>query len=83
MLAVSIDQAASTKKLQEVTSKFAFEVARVDDVKMERRDIPTALPVTRIYDKSGRLVFEAKGDGRTIIDPATLERELAPLLAVR
>ena len=83
MLAVSIDQAVSTGKLQNVTSRFAFPVARVDDVKMPRRDIPTALPVTRVYDRSGRLVFATKGDGRTIIDPTTLERVVSPLLASR
>ena len=66
-----------------MTRKFAFAVARVDDVKMPRRDIPTALPVTRVYDRSGRLVFASKGDGRSTIDMATLERVITPLLAPR
>lgn len=83
MLAVSIDQGVSAGRLREFTSKFAFSVARVDDVKMPRRDIPAALPVTRIYDRSGKLVFATKGDGRTIIDAATLERVVSPLLAAR
>ena len=83
MLAISIDQGVSTSKLKAMTSKFAFPVARIDDVKMPRRDIPTALPVTRIYDRTGKLVFETKGDGRTIIDMATLERVVTPLLAAR
>lgn len=83
MLAVSIDQGVSARKLQEVTSKFAFPVARVDDVKVPRRDIPTALPVTRVYDRSGRLVFASKGDGRSTIDMATLEHVVTPLLARR
>lgn len=81
MLAVSIDQGASTRKLLEVTSHFAFPVARVDDVKVRRREIPTALPVTRVYDKGGDLVFETKGDGRTILDASTLERVVSPLLS--
>ena len=80
MLAISIDQGVSTGKLQQVTGKFAFPVARVDDVKMPRRDIPTALPVTRVYDRSGRLVFATKGDGRSTVDMATLERVVTPLL---
>jgi thiol-disulfide isomerase/thioredoxin len=80
MLAISIDQGVSTNKLQQATSKFTFPVARIDDVKMPRRDIPTALPVTRIYDRRGNLVFQTKGDGRTIIDAATLERVVSPLL---
>jgi cytochrome c biogenesis protein CcmG/thiol:disulfide interchange protein DsbE len=81
MLAVSIDQGVSTRKLQDVTGKFAFPVAKIDDVKMPRRDIPAALPVTRVYDRSGRLVFATKGDGRSTIDAATLERVVTPLLA--
>jgi len=81
MLAVSIDQGVSTRKLQEITGKFAFDAARVDDVTMPRRDIPKALPVTRVYDRSGNLVFVSKGDGRSIVDVATLERVVTPLLA--
>lgn len=83
MLAISLDQGASPAKLQQVTGKFAFPVARVDDVKMPRRDIPAALPVTRVYDRTGKLVYQTKGDGRTIVDPAALERVVAPLLATR
>jgi cytochrome c biogenesis protein CcmG, thiol:disulfide interchange protein DsbE len=83
MLAVSIDQGVSARKLQDATAKFSFPVARVDDVRMPRRDIPTALPVTRVYDRSGRLVFASKGDGRATIDMATLERVVTPLLARR
>jgi thiol-disulfide isomerase/thioredoxin len=81
MLAVSVDQGVSAHKLQELTAHFAFPVARVDDVRMPRRDIPAALPVTRVYDRSGRLVFQTRGDGRTILDAATLERVVTPLLA--
>ena len=81
MLAISIDQGVPARKLGEVTGKFAFAVARADDVKMPRRDIPTALPVTRVYDRSGRLVFASKGDGRSTIDMATFERVITPLLA--
>jgi cytochrome c biogenesis protein CcmG/thiol:disulfide interchange protein DsbE len=83
MLAIAIDQDSSIRKLQGATSRFAFPVARVDDVKMPRRDIPTVLPVTRVYDRSGKLVFQTKGDGRTILDAATLERAVSRLLANR
>lgn len=80
MIAISIDEGVSTRKLQQLTGKFAFPVARIDDVKMPRRDVPRALPVTRVYDRSGRLVFATKGDGRSTIDMATLERVVTPLL---
>src|SRR5439155_25966342 len=83
MLAVSIDQGASVRKLADVTRPFSFAVARVDDVKIPRRDIPAALPVTRVYDRTGRLVSQTKGDGHTILDTATLERVVTPLLAQR
>jgi len=83
MLAISIDQGVSTAKLQRVAGEYAFPIARVADVKMPRRDIPTALPVTRVYDRSGRLVLATKGDGRATIDTATLERLVTPLLARR
>ena len=63
-LAISIDQGTSTRKLEAVTTRFAFPVARVDDVKVPRRGIPNAIPVTRVYDRSGRLVFQTRGDGR-------------------
>jgi thiol-disulfide isomerase/thioredoxin len=81
MLAVSIDQGVSKGKLQDVTGRFAFPVASVDDVKMPRRDIPRGIPVNRVYDRSGRLVFTEGGDGRSTIDMATLERVVTPLLA--
>ncbi len=83
MVAVSLDDGASKAKLREVTSGFAFPVARIDDVKMSRKDIPKALPVTRIYDRTGKLVFATKGDGRSTIDAATLERVVSPLLDKR
>lgn len=81
MLAISIDDGASTAKLRQATGNFAFPIARINDVKMPRRDIPKAIPVTRIYDKSGKLIFATKSDGRTVIDAATLERVVDPLLA--
>ena len=83
MLAVSIDQRVSKGKLRAVTSAFTFPVAILDDVKMPRRDIPRGIPVNRVYDRSGRLVFTEGGDGRSTIDMATLERVVTPLLARR
>jgi thiol-disulfide isomerase/thioredoxin len=80
VIAVSIDQGVSARKLKEATAKFAFPVARIDDVKMPRRDVPSAIPVNRVYDRSGRLVFQSKADGRSTIDMATLERVVTPLL---
>lgn len=50
-----------------------------DDVEMPRKDIP----VTRVYDRNGVPIFQTKGDGRTIVDAATLERVISPLLVAR
>jgi len=83
MVAISLDDGVAKGKLREVTSAFAFPVARISDAKMPRKDIPRALPVTRIYDRRGRLVFATRGDGRSTIDAATLERVVSPLLAAR
>jgi thiol-disulfide isomerase/thioredoxin len=83
MVAISLDDGASKDKLREVTHAFAFPVARVEDVKMPRKDIPKALPVTRIYDQNGKLVYATKGDGHSTIDAATLERVVSPLLTSR
>jgi cytochrome c biogenesis protein CcmG/thiol:disulfide interchange protein DsbE len=83
MIAISIEQGASSRKLKDSAAMLSFPVARVDDVRMARRDIPTAIPVDRVYDKTGRLVFQSKGDGRTAIDMATLERVVTPLLERR
>lgn len=83
MLAVSIDQGVSKQKLQDATARFAFPIASVDDVKMPRRDIPRGIPVNRVYDRSGHLVFTEGGDGRSTIDMATLELVITPLLARR
>ena len=83
MLAVSIDEGVSKRKLQDATARFAFPVASIDDVKMPRRDIPRGIPVNRVYDRSGRLVFTEGGDGRSTIDTTTLERVVTPLLARR
>ena len=81
MLAVSVDDSASTAKLKQMTDRFAFPVARVTDVKMPRRDIPAAIPETRVYDRTGRLVFQSKADGKTTLDAATLDGIVDPLLA--
>ncbi|MBV9527993.1 TlpA disulfide reductase family protein [Sphingomonas sp.] len=83
MLAVSIDDGVSSAKLKSATERFAFPVARIDDVRMPRRDIPSAIPVTRVYDGSGHLVFESKANGRSMVDAATLDRIVTPLLTHR
>src|SRR4051812_8266362 len=45
MLAVSIDQGASLGRIRNAAHGITFPIARVDDVRMPRRDIPSAIPV--------------------------------------
>ena len=81
LLAVSLDEGVSTARLRQLTAAYAFPVGRIADVRMPRKDVPRALPVVRIYDRAGKLVFATRGDGRTTIDAATLDRVVSPLLA--
>jgi cytochrome c biogenesis protein CcmG/thiol:disulfide interchange protein DsbE len=83
MVAISLDTGISSARLKRMTQGYAFPIARIGEVDVPRRDIPVALPVTRIYDKAGRLRFQTRGDGRTSIDAATLEKVVTPLLAER
>jgi thiol-disulfide isomerase/thioredoxin len=80
LIGVSIDQGVSARKLKDSMGSLSFSVARLDDVRMPRREVPRAIPVDRIYDRAGRLVYQTKGDGRSTIDMATLERVATPLL---
>jgi cytochrome c biogenesis protein CcmG/thiol:disulfide interchange protein DsbE len=83
VVAISIDQGVSKRKLQYATARFSFQVANIEDVRMPRRDVPVGIPVNRVYDRSGRLSFTEGGDGRSTIDMATLERVVTPLLGKR
>ena len=82
MLAISVDAGASIKKLQGATSAYSFPVARLDDTRMARSAIPTALPETRVFDRLGALRYDSASEkGRPPIDGPTLERVVTPLLA--
>ena len=81
LLAISVDAGASTKKLAAVTRGFAFPVARLDDTRLARSAIPSALPETRIYGRDGGLRFDSQGRKGVPLDEATLQRVVAPLLA--
>lgn len=83
MVAVSIETGVTVARLHTATQPFSFRVARLADVKMTRRDIPAAVPLTRVYDKAGRLRFQSRADGRSIMTQAQLEGVVAPLLAER
>lgn len=83
MVAISIDDGASARKLQSLTAAYAFPVARIADARMPRKEIPRAIPLTRIYDRDGKLVGAVGGDGKTMIGASTLDRMVLPLLTAR
>ena len=82
VIAISVDAGASVKKLAAATSAYTFQVARLDDVKMARSAIPTALPVTRVYDRAGVLRYDsASVKGQPFLDQDALDQVVTPLLA--
>ena len=81
VLAVSVEAGASVKKLAAATAAYQFQVVRLDDVKMPRSAIPTAVPTTRVYDRSGALRYDSSSKkGKAPLDEETLDRVVTPLL---
>jgi len=81
MLAISLDADGATDKVARVAGQYRFPVALLRDIRVERRDIPTALPATRIYARDGTLAYTSPARGNRPLDEATLERIVGPLLA--
>jgi thiol-disulfide isomerase/thioredoxin len=81
MLGISLDSGASRGKIAEAARGLSFPVARLADTDLARRDVPQALPETRIYGRDGRLRYWFRA-GKPL-DEKTLEQILPPLLAER
>ena len=81
VIAISLDAGARASKLRAVTAPFAFTVAALEDVKMARGAIPTALPATLVFDRAGTLRFDSAAAKAPPLDAAALERIVTPLLA--
>lgn len=81
MLAVSMDIGASPAKLSRATSGYAFAVARLSDTRLLERSIPSAIPLTRIYDRQGELRYDSSTRRGAPLDERTLDAIVAPLLA--
>ena len=80
IVAVAMDAGAPTAALKRATVGFVMPVVPVTAVRMPRRDVPNGLPVTRVYDRHGRLRFDSARDGAGKVDAATLNRFVLPLL---
>jgi len=83
MLAISLDADGATNRVAQVAGQYKFPVALLRDTRVERRDIPTALPATRIYARDGTLAYASPVRDNRPLDAATLERIVGPLLARR
>jgi thiol-disulfide isomerase/thioredoxin len=83
MLAIAMDAGGPVRKLRQVSGGFAFPVARIDDVRMPRDLIPTALPKSQVYDRNGTLRYESAAAQSAPLDQAALERIVTPLLKER
>lgn len=82
VVAVSLDAGASAARLRRAAAAWRFPVARIDNVRLPRAAIPTALPTTRVYDRQGVLRFDSgRPAERGPLDLAALERIVTPLLA--
>lgn len=83
VVAVAMDAGGSNARLEKAVAGDGFTVARIADVDMPRRAIPTALPTTRIYDRGGALRWDSTATGGAPLDAATLDRVATPLLEAR
>lgn len=81
LVAVSLDQGGGDKVTRAMAG-MAMPLARIDAVNMARRDIPTALPVTRVYDRAGHLRYDsAAGGSDGLINFAKLDQAVTAVLA--
>lgn len=81
LVAISLDQGGEDK-VKRAMAGMAMPLARIDAVKMARRDIPTALPVTRVYDRAGRLRYDsAASGGEGLINFAKLDQAVTAVLS--
>jgi thiol-disulfide isomerase/thioredoxin len=83
MLAISLDADGARDKVVRVAGLYRFPVALLRETRVQRRDVPTSLPSTRIYARDGTLAYASPARENRPLDAATLERIVGPLLAGR
>jgi thiol-disulfide isomerase/thioredoxin len=73
VIAVSLDRNPSVAKKD--MAGMEMPGTQIDRVKLARRDIPTALPRTLVYDRAGQLLYDSRANGHDgSIDFASLSR---------
>lgn len=80
VIGIALDAGASRQKIAGTVSGIGFPLARLGDTNVRPRDVPAALPETLVYGRDGRLRYRFHGGG-TLLDTATLDRIIPPLVA--
>lgn len=82
VIGIALDAGAGRKRIGDAAMGVTFPLARLGDTNVLARDVPAALPETLVYGRDGRL-RHAFGAGGTMLDTATLDRIIPPLVAER
>ena len=82
VIGIALDAGASRQKIATAAAAVSFPVARLGDSNIRVRDVPAALPETLVYGRDGSLRYRFRASG-TMLDAATLDRIIPPLVAER
>ncbi len=82
VVGIALDAGASRQKIAAAGAAANFPLARLADTTVKPRDVPAALPDTLVYGRDGRLRYHFQAGG-TMLNAATLDRIIPPLLAER
>jgi thiol-disulfide isomerase/thioredoxin len=82
VIGIALDAGASRQKIAGAATGVGFPLARLGDTNLRQRDVPKALPETLIYGRDGRLRYRFQAGG-AMLDAATLDRIIPPLIAER
>jgi cytochrome c biogenesis protein CcmG/thiol:disulfide interchange protein DsbE len=72
LFAISLDRSAG--EVRKGMAGMSMPGAQINSVRLARRDIPTALPETLVYDRAGHLLYDSRRSNRDgTIDFAALQ----------
>jgi cytochrome c biogenesis protein CcmG, thiol:disulfide interchange protein DsbE len=80
LIAISMDDPGKGKAVSAVAAAYHFPVAMARDTRLAGVLRPTQLPVTLVFDRSGVLRFDSRRTTGSLMDAATLNRIVDPLL---
>ncbi len=82
LIAISMDTPTQLAKVTRLAAAWHFPVAMADASRIPAELRPNALPVTLVYDRTGKLRFDSRKNPAPL-DQAMLDRITAPLLKAR